>query len=335
MPTSRDSDLLPVLRPLRSFTPSALARAELEGLPPIVVAAGRAAMRRVVEFFAVTIRNGNTRRAYAHAIGRFLDFATVLGVPSLASIQPLHVAAYIEHHSGSAPTRKLHLAAISSFCDWLVTGHVLEHSPAASVRGPRHVVEHGKTPVLSGEQVRQLFDSIPGEDLRSLRDRALLSVLFFAGSRISAALRLAPRDLFRHGRDPHIRLNDKGGKVRDLPLHHEARECLERYIAAAELAQQPAAPIFRVIGRNGQLTDRPLVPSDAWAMIQRRRRRAGVDAHASCHTFRASAITEYLRRGGSLEMAQLFAGHSDARTTRLYDHSGRRLPAAEVERIQI
>ena len=119
-----------------------------------------------------------------------------------------------------------------------------------------------------------------------------------------------------------------------MPLHHVAREHLERYITAAQLATDPGAPIFRVI-REGLVTDRPLLPQRAWEMIQRRRRRSGMSAPAGCHTFRASAITLHRQRGGSLEMTQIFAGHRDARTTRLYDHSSRDLPESEVERIQI
>jgi site-specific recombinase XerD len=317
-----------------SFTPSDLARAELERLPAIVVADGPGAMRRFVEFFAVTIRCPNTRIANAQAVGRFLDFATSRGVTSLSKIRPLHVAAYIESHSGSLPTRKQHLAAIRSLCKWLVVGHILEHNPAADVKGPAYVVEKGKTPVLKGDQVRRLLDSIQGEDLLALRDRALISVLFFQGARISAALGVAPRDLFKHGHEHHIRLLEKGNKLRDMPLHHSARELLERYIAAAGLAAEPTAPIFRIV-KEGLITDRPLPPARAWDMIQRRRQHSGLDAHASCHTFRASAITIHREKGASLEWTQLFAFHKDARTTRLYDRSDRKLSEAEVERIQI
>jgi len=93
-------------------------------------------------------------------------------------------------------------------------------------------------------------------------------------------------------------------------------------------------PYPRVI-RDGQITDRPLLPQRAWEMIRRRGRRSGIAAHAGCHTLRASAITLHRQLGGSLEMTQIFAGHRDSRTTRLYDRSSRDLPESEVERIQI
>jgi site-specific recombinase XerD len=323
------------LRPARSFTPGSLARAELEGLPAIVVADGQSAMRRFAEFFAVTIENPNTRRAYAQAVGQFLDFAAQHGVTSLRRIEPIHVAAYIQSHSGSAPTKKQHLAAIRHLCDWLVTGHVIEVNPASSVRGPKHKVDQGKTPILKPEQVRLFLDAIPIYDVIGLRDRALVGVLFFAGARISAALGITPRDLYREGREYRIRLLEKGGDDRSLPLHHQARELLDQYTEAAGSAARPDAPIFRAAARDGRLTERPLQARHAWRMIQRRARAADIASHAGCHTFRASAITLMRQRGATLEMMQRFAGHKQPKTTLLYDRTERDVPEAEVERIQI
>ena len=74
----------------------------------------------------------------------------------LRAIAPLHVAAYIRTHPGSAPTVKQHLAAIRALCDWLVVHQVLPVNPAASVRGPKHVVTKGATPA----ETRALLDRI-------------------------------------------------------------------------------------------------------------------------------------------------------------------------------
>jgi site-specific recombinase XerD len=330
-----EPDRIRALRTPRSFAPRALERAELEGLPAIVVADGASAMRRFAEFFAVTIRNRNTRIAYAQAVGQFLDFATQHGVTSLTKITPLHVAAYIESHSGSAPTRKQHLAAIRRLCDWLVTGQIIPANPAASVRGPSHVVDVGKTPILAGDEVRRFLDAIPIYNAVGLRDRALVGVLFFAGARISAALAITPRDWYREGRRYRLRLHEKGGSVHTLPFHHEARELLEQYVEATGFAAEPSAPIFRAAARDGQLTERPLLPLHAWRMIRRRARAADLASHAGCHTFRASAITLLRQQGATLEIMQRFANHKQPKTTLLYDRTSRDLPDAEVERIQI
>ena len=74
----------------------------------------------------------------------------------------MHVAAHIEAlgKDFEKPTVKQHLAAIRMLFDWLVTGQVVATNPAHAVRGPKHVVKTGKTTVLTGEQARELLDSI-------------------------------------------------------------------------------------------------------------------------------------------------------------------------------
>ena len=64
------------------------------------------------------------------------------------------MAAYIWTHPGSVPTVKQHLAAIRALCDWLVVHQVLPVNPAAAVRGPKHVVTKGATPVLTPVETR-------------------------------------------------------------------------------------------------------------------------------------------------------------------------------------
>ena len=78
-------------------------------------------------------------------------------IGELADIEPIHVAAYIEalQTTAAKPTVKQHLAAIRMLFDWLVVGQVLATNPAHAVRGPKHVVRRGKTPVLTEEQARR------------------------------------------------------------------------------------------------------------------------------------------------------------------------------------
>ena len=77
-------------------------------------------------------------------MGQFLAWCAARGL-GLTAVSPLHVAAYIRTHPGSAPTVKQHLAAIRMLGDWLVVSQVLPVNPAAAVRGPKHVVTTGRT----------------------------------------------------------------------------------------------------------------------------------------------------------------------------------------------
>jgi len=118
-------------------------------LPALVLAAGeQASMRFLAEFFAANIRNPHTRRAYYRAAEEFLTWCARAGVPSIAAVQPVHVATWIEASTRelAAPAVKQRLAALRHLFDWLVNGQVVPANPAHTVRGPRHVVTWANTP---------------------------------------------------------------------------------------------------------------------------------------------------------------------------------------------
>src|SRR5437588_6510120 len=148
-------------------------------LPVLVAVAGDRASMRFLEFFAVHIRNPHTRRAYYRAAEEFLAWCASAGVPSIAAVQPVHVATWIEAATRelAAPTVKQRIAAIRHLFDWLVTGQIVPVNPADSVRGPRHVVACGQTPVLDPDEARALLDSIDVENVVGPRDRALIGVM--------------------------------------------------------------------------------------------------------------------------------------------------------------
>ena len=106
---------------------SSLALRSSIPLPPLIAQAGPQAQMRFLEFFAATIRNPNTRRAYAKAAGDCLAWCLDHGVRDLADIAPIHIAAWIETlgQSLAAPSVKQRLAAVRHLFDWLVTGQVI------------------------------------------------------------------------------------------------------------------------------------------------------------------------------------------------------------------
>jgi site-specific recombinase XerD len=159
------------LVPIRGAQAPSTARLRRRGLAVPAAIAGDTAVRRFLEFFAATIRNKNTRMAYYRAVTDFFAWLDAAGILVLVDIEPLHVATYIEslQERMAKPTVKQHLAAIRMLFDWLVTGGILVGNPATSVRGPKHVIKRGKTPVLTTDQARLLIDSI---DTGSCRRRS-------------------------------------------------------------------------------------------------------------------------------------------------------------------
>jgi integrase/recombinase XerD len=306
----------------------------LDVLPAVIIGAGEGASRRFVEFFTASIRNKNTRTAYMRALRPFLSWCEMRGLP-LRDIQPVHVAAYVEGHSGSLPTVKQHLAAIRMLFDWLVTGQIVPTNPASSVRGPKYVVKKGKTPVLTAAQARQLLDSIDTGNIVGLRDRALIGVMVYSFARVSAVIGMRVEDYYQSGKRWWVRLHEKGGKRHEVPAHHNAEAYLDAYLGAAGIAGQKKSPLFRTISRSRQLTESPMYRSDVLRMIKRRAGAAGLPASTCCHTFRATGITAYLENGGTIENAQAIAAHESPRTTKLYDRTKDEITLDEVERILI
>jgi integrase/recombinase XerD len=312
---------------------------ELKGRLPrfpshFLTAVGLGAGRRFWEFFTANIRNRNTRRAYFVAVSRFSAWCEQHTL-TLESVEPIHVAAYIEHlGTGHAkPTVKQHLAAIRMLFDWLVTGQVVPVNPAHAVRGPRHSVKKGKTSVLSAEEMRQLLDSIDASTLIGLRDRALIALMGYTFARVGAVVSMKVEDYYIQKRRGWVRLHEKGGKITELPCHHNLEQFLDEWLTASGLSAEPTAPLFPTL-RHGKLSGRlALAQANVHMMIQRRARAAEIQTRISAHSFRATGITTYLQNGGKLEIAQQMAGHESARTTGLYDRRSDTVALDEVERV--
>jgi integrase/recombinase XerD len=302
-----------------------------------IAAAGPHAVKRFVEFFAATIRNRNTRGAYVNAVGHFLRWCEDHGVMDIRRVEPLVVACYVEELAAhySKPTVKQRLAAVRTLFDWLVTGQVVQYNPAASVRGPSVIMSRGKTPVLTAEQTRELLDSIPITDVCGLRDRALIAVMVFSFARVSAAVGLRVRDYFPEGKRWRLRLQEKGGKEHVVPCHHVAEDYLDQYLNTAGTPADDNASLFRTIDPRGAITPHGMTRNDAFRMVKRRVRAAGLPANVGCHTFRATGITTYLINGGTIENAQAIAAHESPRTTKLYDRRNDDISLDEIERIVI
>lgn len=314
----------------RSLT---LQAADQVKLPAVVEEAGDGARAAFLEFFFATIRNVNTRAAYARAIRRFFAWCTMRGV-DLYQIEPVVVAGYIEEHDAAPATVKQHLAAIRMLFDYFVQRQVLPANPASVVRGPKHVVKKGKTPVLSREDARALMDSIPTEHATGLRDRALISTMLYSFARIGAVTSMDVADYYAVGKRNWLRLQEKGGKHHEVPAHHLVQEYLDAYLQMGEISSQ-ADPLFQSVNRSGRLTGRRLHRNNAREIVKRRCQQAGLRGHYTPHSLRATGITIYLENGGTLENAQLIAAHESPRTTKLYDRTSDTVTLNEIERISL
>jgi len=307
------------------------------GLPALFAPDQRTA-EKVLEFFTVNIRNAHTRRAYVKAAGYFASWCLNEGFTALDDVRPVHVAAYVEdlQKKLAAPSVKQHLAAVRMLYDWLVVGQVVPTNPASAVRGPKYSVKKGKTPILTVEEAQDILKVIDDVSPVGLRDRALMGLMVYTFARVGAAIKMLVEDVYIQGRRTWVRLHEKGGKLHEMPCHHKLEEYLHAYIEAAGMDADKKGFLFRTAcSRTGKLTENPMTQADVYRMINRRALDVGIRTKIGCHSFRATGITEYLKNGGKLEIAQQMANHESARTTGLYDRRNDQISLDEVERIII
>ncbi len=182
--------------------------------------------------------------------------------------------------------------------------------------------------VLDREEVERLLSAVPLPDgpasteaaATSIRDRALLELLYACGLRIGEALGLDRDDLSLEG--AYVRVIGKGDRERLVPVGEPALDALGRWIdevrpawlVRSRAARAPRDPLF--VGTRGARMGRMA----AWRAIQRAATLAGLPEHVTPHTLRHSFATHLLEGGADLRVVQELLGHASIGTTQLYTH---------------
>ena len=183
-----------------------------------------------------------------------------------------------------------------------------------------------------------MLASIEGDRPIDYRDRALVGTMLYTFARVTAAANLKVKDYIVHGAKAYLRLHEKGGKRKEIPVHHELRDLLEQYIAAAGIADDGNGYLFRSAGpgrsKKGLLTERPISRFNILDLVKKYARRAGLSPELCNHSFRGTGITNFLENGGDLDDAAYIANHASTRTTKLYDRRRQEVSQGEIERIR-
>lgn len=276
-----------------------------------------------------------TRAAYSRELRQFLAFAGIAtdALDHLARVRPTLVAAWREHLrarglSNSAIVRKI--TVLRSLFSYLQTYGYAGANPAHSdfVSVPP-VPKDGRTVALTPKECRRLLDAPDHETPLGLRDRALLAVLAYTGCRVGELCRLRIQDYKMTAGHKVLEIRGKGGKERRVPLHPEAFERLDHWLAVCAPDAQ-GLPLFRPLrtargrGRDG-FHGRPLTRRAVQRLIERYVHRLHLDPAITVHSLRVTALTTARERGSDIIDLQDFAGHADPRTTLTYIRSRDRL----------
>ena len=215
---------------------------------------------------------------------------------------------------GQAPSSVARRAAAArAFYRHLVLLGLRTDNPAADVELPRRRSRLPRT--LSPAEVERLIDAAKGTSPRSLRDRALVELLYGAGLRVSEAVGLERGSIDLDSR--LVRCTGKGGKERIVPLGREAAEAVRRYQARGRpYLDRRHRPELFLNAQGGALTR-----AGAFLILRKLADKAGLDPQrVHPHILRHSFATHLLEGGADLRSVQEMLGHADLGTTELYTH---------------
>ncbi|GAA3614620.1 site-specific tyrosine recombinase XerD [Marihabitans asiaticum] len=252
---------------------------------------------------------------------RYVDYLGTRGVDDPGQVRGEHVSGFlVDLRTGTedrpplaATSAARTLVAVRSLHRFLALEGITSDDPAADVAPPRPPARLPKA--ISVDEVTRLLEaSGPGETTTSLRDRALLEVLYGTGARISEAVGLDLDDVDLDA--GAVRLLGKGGKERIVPLGRYAREAVQAWLVRGRpsLAAKGAAGPALFLGQRGARLSR----QSAWAVIRAAAQRAHLAGHVSPHTLRHSFATHLLEGGADVRVVQELLGHASVTTTQIY-----------------
>ncbi len=270
--------------------------------------------REVEAFLALLAarRSPRTVDAYRRDLAQLRAF---LGTPVAdARLDDLErYTAQLRAHGLSAATLARRTASARSFFRHLQLIGARTDNPAAELQLPRRTPKLPRA--LSAGEAERLISAASGVAPRTLRDRALVELLYGAGLRVSEAMGLEKGGVDLD--DRLVRVVGKGGKERIVPLGREAAEALRRYLARGRphLDRRHRPELF-LNAKGGALTR-----AGAFLILRRLAAAAGLDPQrVHPHLLRHSFATHLLEGGADLRSVQEMLGHADLGTTELYTH---------------
>ena len=254
----------------------------------------------------------NTVAAYGRDVAEFLAAAEL----EPRAVRPDDVGRYLAARAADLSKRSQArlLSALRSFFDWLILEGERKDNPCDRVEAPK--LGRYLPAVLSVEEVAAIIDSVDtaAGDWRSLRDRAILEILYGCGLRVSEACGLLISQVYLQ--EGFVRVVGKGNKERLVPLGEVAAEAFARYLDARPPAAEPAFDDVAFLNKNG----RPLSRVAIFNLVKQQALLAGVNKEISPHTFRHSFATHLIENGADLRVVQEMLGHESILTTEIYTH---------------
>lgn len=268
----------------------------------------------------------NTLSSYRRDLRRYAEHLTSRGVDDLGGVAEADVSEFLVALRRGDPDNGVTPLSAVSAARALIAVRGLHRFAAAEGIAALDVAREVKPPTpsrrlpksLSVDEVLALLDGAGGDSEAdgplTLRNRALLELLYSTGARISEAVGLDVDDVDTHDRS--VLLRGKGGKQRLIPIGRPAVTALDVYLVRGrpDLARRGrGTPAIFLNARGGRLSRQ-----SAWQVLQDAAERAGVTSTVSPHVLRHSFATHLLDGGADVRVVQELLGHASVTTTQIY-----------------
>ena len=266
-----------------------------------------------IDAFLGTLQHlsAHTRKAYSGDLAFFLNYCKELDVVNWQDLDGRQVRGYItQRHRQGTGGRSLrrNLSSIRAFYKYLLTRGEVTKNPAEGITTPKTEKRLPKT--LDVDQTARLVE-IKGDKALTLRDRAILELMYSSGLRLAECVSL---DLYSIDiRDEIVTVTGKGNKTRKVPVGNYALDAVSAWLKVRpQLAALDETALF-VSTRGRRISARSVQQRMRhWALKQ------GLDTNVHPHMLRHSFATHLLESSGDLRAVQELLGHADISTTQVY-----------------
>ena len=264
-----------------------------------------------------SLSSRHSRRNYRFAMEQFITWYCSEPRLALNRAVVLRFRLYLESLGLAAGTINQRLAAVRRLAYEAADAGLLSPELAAGIRRVKGVKQLGSRlgNWLSTDQAKLLLEKTDGEDLRSIRDLAMMAMLLGCGLRRAELSALKVEDM--QNRQGHWAIVDpvgKGGHVRTVPMPMWVKESVDRWIVAAKISQ---GRIFRAVSRHGTPWGKGISENVIWYVVRRCAERTQLD-HLAPHDLRRTCAKLCHTAGGEIEQIQFLLGHASVLTTERY-----------------
>ncbi len=255
-------------------------------------------------------RSLNTRNTYRHHLE---DFLKTENIATPKDINSERVRAYrlkLNRRGLAKNTQAHYIIALRSFLKYLTVRGVESLAPE-KIELPK--VERPAVETIGYADLERILNAPQGNDLRKLRDKAILETLFSTGLRVSELCALN-RDVNLDRAE--VTVKGKGGKWRVVFLSPSAKQALKNYLAKRDDLEEA---LFVSLDKKQRVLGR-IIPRTIQRIVDKYARQAGIPQKIHPHLFRHSFATDLLINGADLRAVQELLGHANVATTQIYTH---------------